>query len=96
MKTPKLGKWIPAHRVRVVKVNGAKVLEIQRVVKKTPTKKNAGPNSKRKTKKAGARSWDTWMGAGSMKSTLKAKRKYAKAHPGEYRRPIKKRKSQKR
>lgn len=34
MKTPKLGKWVKAHRVRVVKVNGAKVLEIQRTVKK--------------------------------------------------------------
>lgn len=34
MKTPKLGKWIKAHRVRVVKKNGVKVLEIQRTVKR--------------------------------------------------------------
>lgn len=42
MKTPKLNKWIKAHRVRVVKVNGAKVLEIQRTVskkRKKPAKK---------------------------------------------------------
>ena len=36
---PKLGKWIQAKRVRIVKVNGAKVLEIQRTVKKRKAKK---------------------------------------------------------
>jgi len=39
VKTPKLGKWITAHRVRVVKKNGAKVLEIQRKVKARRNKK---------------------------------------------------------
>lgn len=37
--TPKIGKWIKAHRVRVVKVNGSKVLEIQRTVKKPKKRK---------------------------------------------------------
>lgn len=37
MKTPKLGKWIKADRVRVTKKNGVKVLEIRRVVKKRKT-----------------------------------------------------------
>jgi hypothetical protein len=48
MTTPKLGQWIKAHRVRIVKKNGRKVLEIQRTV---PKRKN-GPFSLRKTKKA--------------------------------------------
>lgn len=39
MNTPKLGKWIKAHRVRVTKVNGRKVLEIQRIIKKTIKRK---------------------------------------------------------
>lgn len=39
MKTPKLNKWIRAHRVRVTKKNGVKVLEIQRTVKKTIKRK---------------------------------------------------------
>ena len=30
MRTPKLGQWITARRVRVVKKNGRKVLEVQR------------------------------------------------------------------
>ena len=30
MKAPKLGQWITARRVRVVKKNGRKVLEVQR------------------------------------------------------------------
>ncbi len=55
MKTPKLGKWIKAHRVRVVKKNGVKVLEIQRTVNKTrttPTKTNVRRSVKRQESEA--------------------------------------------
>jgi hypothetical protein len=34
MKRPKRGKWVKADRVRITKVNGADVIEIQRKVKK--------------------------------------------------------------
>jgi hypothetical protein len=44
-KWPKLGQWIKAHRVRIVKKNGAKVLEIQRTV---PKRKNAAKRKARK------------------------------------------------
>ncbi len=40
MKTPKLGKWISAAKVRLVKKNGVKVLEIRRTVKKRTTRTN--------------------------------------------------------
>lgn len=56
MKTPKLGKWISAAKVRLVKKNGVKVLEIRRTVKRK-TVKNAGPKSRRKTKKTYSAGW---------------------------------------
>jgi len=34
MKTPKLGKWVKANSVRIVKKNGRRVVEIKRTVKK--------------------------------------------------------------
>ena len=34
MKTPKLGKWVKADGVRITKVNGRRVVEIKRIVKK--------------------------------------------------------------
>ena len=41
MKRPKLGQWVKAHRVRLVKRNGATHVEIQRTVakKRKATKK---------------------------------------------------------
>lgn len=34
MKTPKLGKWVSADKVRIVKKNGQRIVEIKRIVKK--------------------------------------------------------------
>lgn len=44
MKLPKLGKWISAAKVRLVKKNGVKVLEIRRIVKKRTARTNSGGN----------------------------------------------------
>ena len=53
MKTPKLGKWISAAKVRLVKKNGVKVLEIRRTVKKK-TVKNTSRQEKQKGREAGS------------------------------------------
>ena len=47
MKIPKLGKWISAAKVRLVKRNGVKVLEIRRTVKKRTTRTNKARKRKR-------------------------------------------------
>jgi hypothetical protein len=39
MKTPKLGKWISAAKVRLTKKNGVTVVELRRVVKKNKKRK---------------------------------------------------------
>ena len=50
MKTPKLGKWISAAKVRLVKKNGVKVLEIRRTVKKRTTRTNKARKRKPATR----------------------------------------------
>lgn len=62
----KLGKWVKAHRFRVVKKNGRRVVEYQNVKKRKPAKKRkakkntpkrkpAKKNKARKTKKKSSR-----------------------------------------
>lgn len=48
----KLNKWVSADHVRLVKRNGVKVLEVKRMVKKTPTKKNVRRSVKRQESEA--------------------------------------------
>ncbi len=77
MATIKRGKWIQAKRFRVTKKNGRTVIEVQRTVKR----KSRTNLSRRKTKKAADKSWDSWMGRkgpASSHGVKKAEKRYRK------------------